>query len=310
MKHLFIIGNGFDCYEHKLPTRYADFRSYILSRYPDADKYNDLIPESITMPDGDEVLDMEEVAGYITHIIDTCGGDTWNELEYYLGDSLFDVLHDDLEEVPWDGPDKETMHAIYNNEDRSYNMKQVFMYIKELFCDWVRDKLANLDFTGIRKENIFKVLSKGDGFLNFNYTETLEMVYGISDDKVCHIHGQVGDTQEKIFFGHGDEKAGPEWADSLGSESNFSELKRELKKDTLTASCKHMDFFEKMNELETIHSFGFGFAAVDMFYIEKIAERVDPNSVTWFLSSYDRNNTEKREKLENLGFHVAVDGRW
>lgn len=310
MKHLFIIGNGFDCYEHNLPTKYADFRSYILSRYPGADEYDDLIPESTTMPDGDEVLDMEEVAGYITRVIDTCGGDTWNELEYYLGASLFDALHDDLDEVPWDGPDKETRHAIYNNEDRSSNMKQVFVYIKDLFCDWVRDELADLDFTGIRKNNVTKVMSKGDGFLNFNYTESLEKVYGISKDSICHIHGKVGDVPEKIFFGHGDEEDGPEWADSLGSESNFSELKRELKKDTSTALDEHIDFFKRMGDLETIHSFGFGFADVDMFYIEEIAERVDPNSVTWFLNSYDRDNAKKRQKLENLGFHVAVDGRW
>ena len=310
MRHLFIIGNGFDCYEHNLPTKYADFRSYILSRYPGADEYDDLIPESTTMPDGDEILDMEEVAGYITRIIDTCGGDTWNELEYYLGASLFDSLHDDLDEVPWDGPDKETMHAIYNNEDRSSNMKEVFVYIKELFCDWVKEELKNLDFADIKKDNIAKVLSKGDGFLNFNYTKTLEKVYGISDDSICHIHGKVGDAPEKIFFGHGDEEDGPEWADSLGSESNFSELKRELKKDTLSALYEHIDFFNKMSDLETIHSFGFAFADVDMFYIEEIAERVDPNSVTWFLSSFDRDNTEKREKIEKLGFHVAVDGRW
>ncbi len=310
MKHLFIIGNGFDCYEHNLPTKYADFRSYILSRYPDADEYDDLIPESTTMPDGEEVLDMEEAAGYITRVIDTCGGDTWNELEYYLGSTLFDSLHDDLDEVPWDGPDQETRHAIYNNEDRSSNMKQVFVYIKELFCDWVRDELARFDFIDIRKDYIAKVISKGDGFLNFNYTETLEKAYGISDDSICHIHGKVGDDPEHIFFGHGDEEDAPEWADSLGSESNFSELKWELKKDTMTALGEHIDFFKRMAGLETIHSFGFGFSDVDMFYIEEIAERVDPNSVTWFLSSFDRNNNEKRQKLENLGFHVAVDGRW
>ena len=310
MKHLFIIGNGFDCYEHNLPTKYADFRSYILSRYPDADEYYDLIPECITMPDGDEVLNMEEVAGYITRVIDTCGGDTWNELEYYLGESLFDSLHEDLDEVPWDGPDKETMHAIYNNEDRSSSMKLVFIYIKDLFCDWVRDELSKLDFIDIKKDNISSILSKGDGFLNFNYTETLEVVYGIPDDKICHIHGKVGDAPEKILFGHGDEDDVQEWADSLGADLNFSELKRELKKDTMTALGEHIDFFKKMDELETIHSFGFGFADVDMYYIEKIAEQVDPNGVIWFLSSFDRNNTEKREKLENLGFHVAVDGRW
>ena len=80
MKHLFIIGNGFD--KHlELPTGYDTFRNYILSLYPDAEEYDEVVPESTLMPDGDEVMDMDEVAGFLISIIDACGGKEWNELE-------------------------------------------------------------------------------------------------------------------------------------------------------------------------------------------------------------------------------------
>lgn len=310
MKHLFIIGNGFDCYKHKLPTKYADFRKYILLRYPDAENYDELIPESTLMPNGDEKMDMEDVAGYITRVIDSCGGDEWKDLEYYLGAALFDALHYDLDKVPWDGSDKETMRAVYNNENLSSNMRQTFVRIKSLFCDWVQEKLANLDLNGVKKDTVADVLKNGDGFLNFNYTRTLEEVYGINSNLICHIHGQVGDSPERICFGHGDDESVPEWADSLGADSNLTELKRELQKDTRRALKLHEHFFENMNEIETIHSFGFGFADVDMYYIEEISKRIDLSKAIWYLNKHDNKGTEKRRKLERMGFCVDVDYRW
>ena len=34
MDKLYIIGNGFDC-AHGLPTKYSDFRKYVVSQIPD-----------------------------------------------------------------------------------------------------------------------------------------------------------------------------------------------------------------------------------------------------------------------------------
>lgn len=65
MSKLFVIGNGFDCYLHGLPTKYSDFRKYLLNRFPDAESFN-TIPDGTQMPKGEIVYDEEEVAGY-TH---------------------------------------------------------------------------------------------------------------------------------------------------------------------------------------------------------------------------------------------------
>lgn len=310
MKHLFIIGNGFDCYAHNLPTKYADFRSYILSEFPDAESYCGMIPESILLPDGGETMDMEEVSGYILRIIDNCGGDEWSNLEYYLGATIFDYLHDDLDSVIWDDSDKEIRHAVYNNEDRSFNIRQTFDCIKELFCEWVNDNLSKIDYRCVKKGNIAKILKTGDAFLNFNYTMTLENAYGIVSDQICHIHGKVGDDPNSIFFGHGDNESAPEWKDSLGADYNLSVMKRNLLKDTRGAFDLHSDFFNNMNSIETIHSFGFGFADVDMFYIEEISKRVNLSKTIWYLNSFDSNDSDKISKLSNLGFHIETDKRW
>lgn len=336
MKHLFIIGNGFDCYLHKLPTEYKDFRKYILSKYPDAEEYDELVPEYTLMPDGDEVMDIEEVAGYLTRIIDDCGGNLtpdeiregryWKDLESYLGSRIFDTLYYDLEEVPWDGSDKQTMKAIHRNEDVATSMKQAFGYMKQLFCDWVKDGLGSIKYNSglipdmLKKDYIAEVLNNGDGFLNFNYTMTLEKVYGIDSSLICHIHGKVGDDYDDIFFGHGDRSEVPETINSIGADLYLGDLKRELRKDTDKALNRHRDFFAKIaTNIETIHSYGFSFSDVDMPYIEEIAHRVDKNKTVWNLNKHDssekpdrrvKNWKSKRQKLEELGFNVRVDNRW
>ena len=40
MSSLFIIGNGFDI-AHGIPTKYHDFREFIIKSYPEAIKYRD-----------------------------------------------------------------------------------------------------------------------------------------------------------------------------------------------------------------------------------------------------------------------------
>ena len=66
---LYLIGNGFDCYLHEMPTQYYNFRSYIVSKFPGCEEYSDLVPSGIMMPKGDIRYDEEEVAGYIVSII-------------------------------------------------------------------------------------------------------------------------------------------------------------------------------------------------------------------------------------------------
>lgn len=279
------------------------------------------------MPDGDEVMDIEEVAGYLTRIIDDCGGDEWKDLEYYLGSSIFGTLYYDLEEIPWDGSDKETMHAIHRNEGVAASMKQAFGYMKRLFCDWVRDELGNIQYNSggllpnmLKKAYVAEVLNRGDGFLNFNYTKTLEKVYGIEPAMICHVHGKVGDDYDDIFFGHGDRSGVPETINSIGADLFLGDLKRDLRKDTDKALNRHRDFFNKVNtDVQTIHSFGFSFSDVDMIYIEEIANRVDKNRAIWYLNNHDANEKpdlkvkdwkSKRQKLEEIGFNVQVDNRW
>lgn len=62
--HLFIIGNGFDL-EHGYLTSYKNFRDYLFKKFPNLGERGDLVPSPTVMPDGEEIFDKEEIAGFI-----------------------------------------------------------------------------------------------------------------------------------------------------------------------------------------------------------------------------------------------------
>ncbi|MBQ8624638.1 MAG: bacteriophage abortive infection AbiH family protein [Agathobacter sp.] len=314
MQKLFIIGNGFDCYGHKMKTQYSDFKNYLIQKFPDYEEDYDDILEPYPLADGGEEYDMNAVVGAIVRILNECAGDDWKTLEACLGELFIKSIGYDnewlLNEVDMEEEDKEIFHSVYNNEDISRNLCGAFRKLKELFRDWVFNELGTIDYTSIKK--IWKKPSfKNSLFLNFNYTKTLEKVYKIEKSKICHIHGDAENKKLDIYFGHGDSEDIEFDLRYMGIENAFGKLKRELKKDTKKAFEDHEDFFERIHSVNKIYSYGFSFSEVDMVYIEEICKRIDVSKVRWYFNHYDwKNKTEYVDKIKALGFKVRRDYRW
>ena len=54
---LFIIGNGFDCYCHKMKTKYSDFREHVLQLYPESKEYTGVPEMTLTLDHHDYAYD-------------------------------------------------------------------------------------------------------------------------------------------------------------------------------------------------------------------------------------------------------------
>ncbi|SUN77174.1 Uncharacterised protein [Streptococcus macacae NCTC 11558] len=54
------------------------------------------------------------------------------------------------------------------------------------------------------KEQFERLFRNGDLFINFNYTHTLEQIYGIEARQVLHIHGEVGENNLLLGYPEGD----------------------------------------------------------------------------------------------------------
>lgn len=334
INHLFIIGNGFDI-EHKYPTEYKNFRNYLIKHFSVSGEYDDLVPSSIELPDGGKEYDMSDTAEFIVNILDKCSGEDWSDLESSLGDDSIDCLAEDLFNVDIEQSDNDMWHVVFNNEDLSMDMKESFVKVIGLFRKWVVEYYDGFKYglnkSFIKGDNeksidckgyILDVLESGDGFLSFNYTLTLEKVYGLDSKQICHIHGKIGDDMDNLLFGHGEKNDIEESFATLGAEANLNELKDLLRKDTEGAYLRNTDFFNRIgSELKDIHSFGYSFSDVDMYYVERIAERVVPSKITWYINKHDsdliKGGSVKGKKLDNqirkvkeLGFVVKTDDRW
>ena len=297
MRNLFIIGNGFDL-AHKLPTKYYDFKNYLLEKFPNVDTECVYVPESIIDQNGDKVYSNTEVVSFLLKIISEIDGDGWNDLETALGMIDYDDYFT-LFELR-DG-DKEYL-TIYNNEDTAEKIFDVVYKIKQFFSDWIEE----VDITEVQSNIMMKNLfdKHNNIFINFNYTETLEKIYGIKD--VCHIHGI---RSSDIIFGHGSTSNFDYYEQNFtGAEEYMEKLQNSLKKDTKQAIEKHKYFFDKLSGVESVYSYGFSFSDVDLVYIEEICKHMNTKEVIWYLNSYDdKRNFAFKERIKKCGFCGSFD---
>lgn len=296
MKRLFIIGNGFDI-SHKLPTRYSDFQNYLMEKYPDASDEDLIIPESFTMPDGDETYNDDEVVGFLLKIIteteDT--GEAWSDLENTLGKLDFDECFDD-----WGiyGDDDNEWHKVYRNEDIAANISGAVKMIKEYFSNWIETINISEAKQNIKFKHLIDI--NNDLFLTFNYTETLEVVYEAKN--VYHIHGKRGET---LVFGHGSDTDNYDeyMSRNIGSENYLSHLQVVLKKDTQSVIKQYKDLFKVFSTADEIYSYGFSFSDVDLVYIKELCSIAQTKNIVWYLNSYDRAKFNNfKDKIRDCGF--------
>ena len=109
------------------------------------------------------------------------------------------------------------------NEDFSFLVKKLIEYIKTINEDILNlNKLPLETSQSILKEVIsFDNESSIVKFLNFNYTETLSVIYSIAQDEIIHIHGKASQIDENpIIFGYGDE-SDPEYQKIEDSGENI-----------------------------------------------------------------------------------------
>lgn len=224
MAGIFIAGNGFDI-AHGIPTKYSEFRKYIISRYPDALKFRDA---KISMEELEYVPTEEFAAEILLSTMDKVSGIDWMNFEAELAHIDFSRKFP----IP-NHKENET------EEEDNYLMRNYLLYMDsltdefiisaeywwEIFLeDWIKEvqisiKINNYD----RKKDLAELFKKEElMFFSFNYTKTLEKLYGIKE--VTHIHNYVG---EKLVLGHGEEEIDAKGA-SVELLQNWRTDKREL----------------------------------------------------------------------------------
>lgn len=292
-KNLYIIGNGFDQH-HDIPCGFPNFKSWV----------------------------MEHHAGFffqLTQVYDKAWENCWwSDFENSLAQlniSYYANIKGNMYDPEYikDGSiDEKTEYA-------SQKVLKEFSLIKDSlrtdFQKWLIEAYEKCN-----KDKKIQLYDEDSVFLSFNYTRTLEDIYGIKPEQIFHIHGIIDDL-DSMIVGHGLgltelndilERQKPrvlgevinkkfnlmtrlqmvtprhkELATASALESIYS-----LKKDIDGCIKNNIQFFDVILDVKRIFVYGFSFSSIDMPYLEKIIRRTKPET-HWMISWYSQDDKRR-----------------
>jgi hypothetical protein len=161
-RKLYIIGNGFDLW-HNMPTEYENFKEFV--REHDSDLSEAI--EDYLQPAGD-----------------------WSDLESVLAEINVESVIDDLEHfmTPYGADDwSDSGHHNFQYEVARI-VDRLSKGLRHRFGQWIRQLPIPTPETATMR---LRTIDPTARFLTFNYTPTLQQLYGVPDTKVLHIHGRA-----------------------------------------------------------------------------------------------------------------------
>jgi len=211
-KHLYIIGNGFDCY-HGTQSSYKDFRRYLMKTDINIVKMMDLYfgPKSLENTFNSSIayywsLETEDFRKYMRIPLphSTWANEhLWKDFEKSLSElsreKIFDIL--------------DMMLPAQFESDNHFRYADYYAPIDNL-VDFIQDCTVNMKYRfhrwintlhykkGFKKRMI--QLDKKAVFLNFNYTLFLESEYNIPHEQILYLHGNRLDKLGSLIVGHGE----------------------------------------------------------------------------------------------------------
>ncbi len=300
IKHLYIIGNGFDIH-HGINSSYSNFRNWLEKN--ESNIYSQLCNlYEISIDENESQKWWSDFENMLSEV----------DLNDYVGNVVIENYPDLSKE---DFRDRDYHAAEYAADGE---LGALIYHIKRTFNAWI----ASLDKADCTKR--IHLIRKDSLFITFNYTRTLEELYQIPNSQVVHIHGMVGDKE--IVLGHGKNYAElkedleitqpqpttdlneQELEDWYSSHSDFVTQQTQevaisqiasLQKDVQQIISDNRTIWDRLGEAETIHVFGFSFSSIDTPYLSTIIRHINTDKVKWEISAFSNRDREKAETFMN-----------
>ncbi|SFM67001.1 bacteriophage abortive infection AbiH family protein [Nitrosomonas communis] len=286
---LYIIGNGFDRY-HRIPSDYADFGRFV----SDVDPNLYRLFKNYFFFDGN-----------------------WGEFENTLAHLDIDLILDEASTylVPYSVDEwSDAFHHDYQYEiDRI--VSSLSKELKKRFTEWI----CQLTIPTLSSCQVPLLdLPLHARYLTFNYTNTLQKLYGVSPDRVTYIHNYAAGPDSDLVLGHGVNpktivslNAGADLEDDQDprvTEANkcIDDYFSRTYKPTDRIISAHQDFFNSLSEVKRIHVLGHSFYKVDWPYFALIAEKTKASDPHWIASYHcEKDVLRMKELFSNLGLPAA-----
>ena len=274
--NLVIVGNGFDLY-HGVRSSFWHYKEWLIKR--NHELYNQL----------ERYIDV--------------GGNWWNDFERNLGDFNIVII---LRECPRN-------YKRYKDS----RFPPALSYPGNSFFDEIRNKIT-VSFEEWVKTlapvpNYIPIpLPEAQLYISFNYTDSLERLYGISEEHILYIHGKAS-CGDDLVFGHGkshfeierdfQQKYGLKESDSFYDAGTFGDEEYQLtlnisslKKNPYTQIVKYDGILlPAVKDSDEVFIYGFSFSEVDFQYIDWIAEQ-KPNLI-WHASWHTEEDKQRIEAV-------------
>lgn len=279
-KTSYIIGNGFDL-AHGMATRYGDFKRRLIENGR-IDVIHELQSAFPVQKDNEYLLwsDFEKALGL--YDLDKVINWSWDDLyltEFSIGGQVFGA------------PD------FFLNTQLPDILNEAFTK----WCHCIPLATTPNDF----------YLEKDAYYLTFNYTDTLEVLYGIPQNQILHIHGQAS-RNDKLIVGHNRLiNPGDYWDYNLDMRENNERMQRltdmnDLRKPYYEILEHNNLFFMDLNHVRDIHIIGHSCAEVDYPYFQKIKESVNFGAIWHFTPYSDEDRYRINKLIHKMGIKLEL----
>lgn len=280
---LYITGNGFDLH-HCIDSSYKAFGRYLQA--VDCDTYRELV----------RYFSVDD--------------DFWWQFEAQLANLDTDALIDDTAQFLASYGDEDWSDA--GHHDYQYELDRVVEAIsktlRQRFGEWIRQLV--IPMPAALNEKLLP-LRRDARYLSFNYTNTLQRVYGIPDANVVHIHGAAAHIDEQLILGHGWQRTpadslnhaiDPSEADIRVMEGNdiIDRYFSETFKPTTHVIQVHQSFFRSLTNVRKIIVMGHSLSPVDIPYLRELCAYLDSNAVEWQVSFHE-SSADAEDGMHELG---------
>jgi Bacteriophage abortive infection AbiH len=277
MAKLFIVGNGFDLW-HGLPTTYASFYASSGAMLDEFEQFY-----SFDLSQERPWCDFENSLAYFD----------WNL--FYDAHNHIDVASESFKPSQAFGLEDELVEQSYSHVEE----------IRQSLREWIE----GIDISKAEKKLTFP---SDSSFITFNYTSTLQSIYGVPDEKIFHVHGRA-DNFDQLIFGHGGTREEEPELDENGDSNRtmFSDAEAAakspfyaLQKPVNDVLKKNHDVFYRAQDFSEMVIIGHSLNNIDLPYFKKLAECA-PNA-QWLICCFsDEDKVHHVEQLVNCGIQNA-----
>ena len=276
---LHIVGNGFDL-AHGIASSYADFKDYAWKH-------------------GDQ---------YLMGLLETCYPDAnpkngelylWSDLERALGNldfqAAFEASTDDIQLE--DG--HEGRYIAQMEDAPEFLLGMMFDAFHRVFEDWANDIDNNVDPI----PHLFH-FGGGDNYLSFNYTDTLEKVYGVPRNRINYIHGRRNSNDEIIVGHHAVVNANDHLSDDpmVYEYQGYDNIANEVNKQRKLTSdiiANNSEYWQSLGQVDKVMVYGHSLTDVDMDYFHEVAKHVK-GVCEWHFSIYYYDPISRKKAVDHI----------